>query len=117
MKRIPDLKTQNEDIRTFIAHSDDFVETKFNPAIDKAFAESVSLAVTQVNGCSICSYAHTKNALKAGMTEDEIESLLDGGFDHAPKQMKSSIKPIFLSVFMHSFIRSIKNIIISICPI
>lgn len=91
MKRIPDLKTQNEDIRTFIAHSDDFVEAKFNPAIDKAFAESVSLAVTQVNGCSICSYAHTKNALKAGMTEDEIESLLDGGFDHAPKEQLEAL--------------------------
>lgn len=30
-KRIHDLKTQNEDIRKFRAHSDAFIETQLNP--------------------------------------------------------------------------------------
>jgi len=57
-----------------------------NPKISKTFAESISLAVTQVNGCKFCSYYHTKNALKAGMTKDEIEFLLSGSFDNAPEE-------------------------------
>ena len=75
-KRIVDLKTQNEHIRTFIKHSDAFVETQLNPVISKPFSESVSLAISQVNGCKLCSYTHAKNALKAGMSEDEVEFLL-----------------------------------------
>ncbi|RKX87380.1 MAG: carboxymuconolactone decarboxylase family protein [Spirochaetes bacterium] len=84
-KRIHDLKTQNEDIKKLLAHSDSFVKTMVNPVISKTFSESISLAVTQVNGCKLCSYTHAKNALKAGMTEAEVEFLLSGGFDNAPK--------------------------------
>ena len=90
-KRIHDIKTQNEDIRKLIAHSDAFVETMLNPVISKAFSESVSLAVTQVNGCKLCSYTHAKNALKAGMTEEEVEFLLSGGFDNAPKEQLEAL--------------------------
>ncbi len=90
-KRIHDLKTQNEDMRKLFAHSNAFVETILNPAISKAFAESVSLAVIQVNGCKLCSYTHAKNALKAGMTEDEVELLLSGGFDNAPKEQLEAL--------------------------
>jgi len=90
-KRIHDLKTQNEDIRKFIIHSGAFVEAKLNPVISKAFSESISLAVTQVNGCKLCSYTHAKNALKAGMTEEEVEFLLSGGFDNAPKEQLEAL--------------------------
>lgn len=90
-KRIYDIKTQNEDIRKLIAHSDAFVETMLNPVISKAFSESISLAVTQVNGCKLCSYTHAKNALKAGMTEEEVEFLLSGGFDNAPKEQLEAL--------------------------
>ncbi len=90
-KRIVDLKTQNEHIRTFIKHSDAFVETQLNPVISKSFSESVSLAISQVNGCKLCSYTHAKNALKAGMTEEEVEFLMSGGFDNAPKEQLEAL--------------------------
>jgi AhpD family alkylhydroperoxidase len=90
-KRIYDIKALNEDIRKFIVHSDAFVETMSNPIISKTFSESISLAVTQVNGCKLCSYTHTKNALKAGMTQEEVESLLSGGFDNAPKEQLEAL--------------------------
>lgn len=90
-KRIHNIKTQNEDIRKFIAHSDAFVETILNPVISKAFSESIYLAVTQVNGCKLCSYAHAKNALKAGMTEEEVDFLLAGGFDNVPKEQLEAL--------------------------
>ncbi len=90
-KRIHDLKTQNDDIRKLIAHSDAFVETMLNPIISKTFSESVSLAVTQVNGCKLCSYTHAKNALKAGMTEEEVDFLMSGGFEKAPKDQLEAL--------------------------
>ncbi|HZK03832.1 MAG TPA: carboxymuconolactone decarboxylase family protein [Bacteroidaceae bacterium] len=46
--------------------------------IDKDFIERLQLAVTEVNGCAACSYAHTYMALKQGMSSEEINSFLSG---------------------------------------
>lgn len=45
-----------------------------------AFRDKILLAVTQVNGCRYCSYVHSKNALKNGVDEEEINLLLSGDF-------------------------------------
>ncbi len=42
------------------------------------FLERMQLAVTEVNGCAACSYAHAHMALKQGMSSEEIYSLLNG---------------------------------------
>jgi AhpD family alkylhydroperoxidase len=48
------------------------------------------LAVTEVNGCAICSYAHTKMALKDGFTNEEVESFLSGSDAFiAPEEAKA----------------------------
>ncbi len=90
-KRIHNLKTQNEDIKKFIDHSDAFVEAKLNPVISKSFSESINLAVTQVNGCKLCSYTHAKNALKEGMTEEEVDMLMTGDFEKMPKEQLEAL--------------------------
>ncbi|MGQ1947069.1 carboxymuconolactone decarboxylase family protein [Geofilum sp. OHC36d9] len=46
--------------------------------ISKHFIERLQLAVTEVNGCAACSYAHTYMALKQGMSNEEINSFLSG---------------------------------------
>lgn len=46
--------------------------------ISPQFKERIMLAVTEVNGCEACSYAHTKFALEEGMSLEEIESILKG---------------------------------------
>ncbi len=46
--------------------------------ISEKFRERLMLMVTQVNGCRYCSYYHAKEALKAGILEDELESLMAG---------------------------------------
>lgn len=46
--------------------------------IDRHFLERIMLAVTEVNGCAACSWAHTRMALSQGMSSEEIESLLNG---------------------------------------
>lgn len=46
--------------------------------VSEKFRERLMLMVTQVNGCRYCSYYHAKEALKAGISENELESLLEG---------------------------------------
>lgn len=52
--------------------------------INEQFSERIMLAVTEVNGCEVCSYAHTKMALEAGMSNEEIQKMLSGTQDDAP---------------------------------
>lgn len=46
--------------------------------VDNNFLKRLQLAVTEVNGCVACSFAHTKMALQQGMSNEEISSLLSG---------------------------------------
>jgi len=46
--------------------------------------ERIMLAVTEVNGCEVCSYGHTKMALEQGMSSEEIQKLLSGATDGIP---------------------------------
>ncbi len=53
-------------------------KSKRNNELSSGFIERIMLAVTEVNGCEICSYAHTKMALEAGMSNEEIQKMLSG---------------------------------------
>ena len=44
--------------------------------VSKPFAEKIMLAVTQVNGCRWCHYAHARIALTAGVSAAELRSLM-----------------------------------------
>lgn len=55
-----------------------------NNDVSLEFMERIMLAVTQVNACAICSYAHTKMALEAGMSSEEIQNMLAGVIDDTP---------------------------------
>ncbi|HLR03214.1 MAG TPA: carboxymuconolactone decarboxylase family protein [Virgibacillus sp.] len=50
--------------------------------ISQQFKERIMLAVTEVNGCEICSYGHTKYALEQGLTNEEIKSFLTGNAEN-----------------------------------
>lgn len=50
------------------------------------FKERIMLAVTEVNGCALCSYGHTQMALESGMDAEEIKSLLGGEMDDVPDE-------------------------------
>ncbi len=49
-----------------------------NLILSEQLREQVMLAVTQVNGCAMCTYAHTEMALESGMSLDEISAMLAG---------------------------------------
>lgn len=44
------------------------------------------LAVTEVNGCRYCAYAHTKLALAAGITRADVDALGGGDLSGAPPE-------------------------------
>jgi len=54
------------------------IENRKSKLFGKDFIERLQLAVTEVNGCAACSYAHTYMALKQGMSNEEISSFLSG---------------------------------------
>jgi AhpD family alkylhydroperoxidase len=53
--------------------------------ISPQFRERIMLAVTEVNGCEACSYAHTKIALEEGMSPEEISAILSGEAENIPE--------------------------------
>ncbi len=67
-------------------------KNKKNNIISQQFIERMQLAVTEVNGCAACSYAHTNFALREGMSNEEISSFLSGGVDYIkPEEAKAII--------------------------
>jgi len=54
------------------------IRNKKNGLLDEQFIERLQLAVTEVNGCAACSYAHTRMALNKGMSNEEITAILNG---------------------------------------
>ena len=45
---------------------------------DRQSSERIMLAVTEVNGCELCSYAHARLALESGVSDAEVRALLGG---------------------------------------
>ena len=63
---------------------------KKSKLVDSHFIERLQLAVTEVNGCAACSYAHTTMALREGMSNEEISSFLGGSDSYIkPEEAKA----------------------------
>ncbi len=54
------------------------IRNRQEKTISDEFTERLMLAVTEVNGCAVCSYAHTRMALESGFTQEEVDSFLSG---------------------------------------
>lgn len=68
-----------------------FDKARKEKLISTHLQERLMLAVTEVNGCGVCSYAHTKWALEAGMKKEEIDNLLSGDLKDAPEEELNAI--------------------------
>jgi AhpD family alkylhydroperoxidase len=84
-QRIFTLSTFAASARDLFAHLDDLHAALTQRRISRPFAEKIMLAVTRVNGCRYCSYAHTRLAWQAGVSETELSDLLAGEFSHLPE--------------------------------
>lgn len=74
-----------------ILSSFDFIKTKRSKLLSEDFIERIMLVVTEVNGCPFCSYAHTKMALEAGMSNEEIQNMLAGIKEDVPEKEMSAV--------------------------
>jgi len=83
-KRIFTLTTFAASVRDLFSPPETLHAALADHHVSRAFVERIMLAVTQVNGCRYCSYAHTHMALQAGVTEDEMRQLLAGQFFRSP---------------------------------
>ena len=83
-KRIFTFSTFAASARDLFAHLGELHRAFTQHRLSRAFSEKIMLAVTQVNGCRYCSYAHTRMALQAGVSEPELRDLLMGEFSHIP---------------------------------
>lgn len=65
--------------------------SKKSGQLSERFVKRIMLAVTEVNGCEVCSYEHTKTALEMGMDEKEIQQMLTGVMDDVPAEEMKAI--------------------------
>jgi len=79
------LKELAKDLAFPFRHTKQLREMKAQGLISPIFRERLMLAVTAVYGCRYCSYAHAKQALKSGITPEEINQLLSGTVDNCPE--------------------------------
>lgn len=54
--------------------------------VDQDLRRRLMLAVTSVNECRWCSWAHARGALKQGIPEGEVDELLCGTVDDCPEE-------------------------------
>jgi len=59
--------------------------------IDSVFRERLMLTVTEVNHCRYCAYVHSRMALSAGLTEDEVRTFVAGELDGVPDDQVAAV--------------------------
>ena len=67
-----------QDIRYIMQNRQSLKIAMRGDIISYKFRERLMLMVTEVNGCRYCSYYHAKEALKAGISDDELAALMEG---------------------------------------
>lgn len=53
-------------------------------SLPRRFRERLYLAVVAVNRCRYCTYLHTRSALHAGLSPDDVNRLLTGSIEDVP---------------------------------
>jgi AhpD family alkylhydroperoxidase len=59
--------------------------------LSRDFTERLMLAVTEVNGCEVCSWAHARMALAQGMSPEEIGAMLGGDTGTVPAEQATAV--------------------------
>ena len=75
-KRIYTFPAFKTDVCQIFDHMDDLRRAARGGRVNKAFAEKIMLVVSSVNGCRYCCYGHSRAALAAGVSEQELQRLL-----------------------------------------
>jgi AhpD family alkylhydroperoxidase len=74
------------DLRIIMSRRKEIRSLMRGKVIAPALRERLMLVVTAVNQCRYCSYAHAREALSNGISQQEIEALGKGMFDGSPSE-------------------------------
>ncbi len=85
MKRLYGPETFSRFVRDAVFSFSDIRAAHRDPDISVDFRHRILLAVTQVNGCRLCSYYHSKKALEGDITQGELASIMSGDLSGAPE--------------------------------
>ena len=83
-KRIYSVSGFFHDIFAVVKHPGLALGVLFGRSLPHRFRERLYLAVIAVNGCRYCTYWHTRTALHAGLSQDDINLLLGGIMENVP---------------------------------
>lgn len=59
--------------------------------LDARFRERLFIAVTQVNECRFCTWAHTRIALREGLSENEVSALFQADLASTPEGERDAV--------------------------
>ena len=90
-RRIYSFKGLGKDLWEVAGHSGLAIKTMWGKTISAQFRQRLMLAVTGVNGCRYCSWLHTKEALRTGLSIEEVRYLLGGSFEDVPENEMKAI--------------------------
>jgi len=74
------------DVRFFVLRRKPIRAATRGARISPGFRERLMLAVTQVNGCRLCTFAHSRQALKQGVSRHEIGRIMGADFEDCPDE-------------------------------
>ena len=75
-----------KELKFIIKNRNQIKKLEAGELIDAKLRQRLMMAVTEVNGCRYCSYYHSKLALKAGISPEELDSLLAGELKDCPEE-------------------------------
>ncbi len=84
-KRIYGFATNARLLNDMLSNIQDLRRASRRGKVSKEFQERIMMGVTSVNGCEMCSYYHTGESLKLGMSKEEIDSVLGGEYLGVPE--------------------------------
>ena len=85
-KRIYNFPAFSSAVGDIVTHFGDLCAASRGGRVSKPLAEKIMLTVTHVNGCRYCSYGHSRAALAVGVSEAELQKLLQGEIGAFPEQ-------------------------------
>ena len=87
----PSLRAFLRDLQFILQRRSKIKQLMKSQVVDAAFRERLMLAVTEVNGCRYCSYYHTRLALSAGVTQEEVSGIAAQSFEHCPPGQQAAL--------------------------
>ncbi len=80
-RRIFTYNLLKSDLSFLISNRSKLIVAMKNEKLGKKFSKKIMMVTTAINGCTICAWAQTKMATKAGVDKQEIRNILNSQFE------------------------------------